>query len=154
MQSESSRPSSRVTLEGRQGVGIEPSNAVSEDTQRLLARRWVERARGVLHVLGSGMLLFGLFFPLIYGGTALADPTLDPVGVELLLVFGLMGLMCTWSLAAPLFLVARGLGQGARWAWLSCMLIGVFCIPSIGMPIGVFLLYAMLQEPVREAFRG
>ena len=46
-----------------------------------------------------------------------------------------------------------GLSRGAKWGWIMSIVVGALYVPNLCcLPVGVFLLYAMLNDDVRQAF--
>ncbi len=54
----------------------------------------------------------------------------------------------------PAAAAAVGLGRGARWGWLVTIVVGVLNVfpCCLCLPVGGFLLYAMLNDETRGAF--
>lgn len=54
----------------------------------------------------------------------------------------------------PAALASVGLSRGAKWGWLLTIVVGVInIVPCCTcLPVGAFLLYAMLNDEVRQAF--
>lgn len=48
-----------------------------------------------------------------------------------------------------------GLGRGARWGWIVTIVVGALNIVPCCMclPVGAFLLFAMLNDEIRQAFQ-
>ncbi|HHO49984.1 MAG TPA: hypothetical protein ENK18_03720 [Deltaproteobacteria bacterium] len=113
----------------------------------------VRYARILLWVLASLNGAFAVLAPTLYTAAAYTDPQTDPQSTPALIIGGLCVALSVVTVGVlPLMIAAVGLGRGARWGWLLTILAGILYTPSLCLPVGVFLLYAMLNERVRAAF--
>ena len=113
----------------------------------ILTSPWVKWTRVCLIFVGICYCALGIVFsPVIF-----LDPEL-PLAfqlffVALLLLFGV-------GIGIVNFVAAWGLGRGAKWAWITTVILGATYAPSGCLPFGVLFLIAMLKTDVREAFWG
>jgi MFS family permease len=111
----------------------------------------VRYAAWCLYGIAGFNLLTALAVPVFYAliGLAEDDPTMA-------VVMGSVGLVVAAFIVViavlPLIAGAWGLRRGAKWAWFVTVIVGAMYAPSACLPIGAFLLYAMLNDEVRKAF--
>lgn len=115
---------------------------------------WVHRARLVLMFCGGVYVLFGIALaPLMY-----LMFTLDPSMGESGWIFGLVMAVFTFGVCFVVgvanLLASRGLRKGARWGWVLALILGATYLPSGCFPFGAIVLYALLNEEVRQAYFG
>lgn len=110
--------------------------------------RWILWFCGAMYVLlGIGM---GVFMPLGF----MADPTIDDdAGVVMGGCFGVFAFGFSAAFGALNFAAASGLARRQKWAWIATIVLGGIYAPSICLPFGGALLYGMLQDDVRKAFK-
>ena len=113
----------------------------------ILTSPWIKWTRICLIFVGICYCGLGIVFsPLVF-----VDPEM-PLAfqlffVALLLVFGV-------GIGAVNFAAAWGLAKGAKWAWITTVILGATYAPSGCLPFGVLILIAMLKTDVREAYWG
>lgn len=110
-------------------------------------------ARWSLVFCGTMYVLLGLGF----SGLFILMPLLEPQkGFPLLFgaVLGFFALLLCAGLGVVNFLVARDLARGRKWAWIGGLILGALYAPSICLPFGVLILYALLRESIRRAFEA
>lgn len=110
----------------------------------------VKLASWILAAVGLIYILLGALMAVTYVGLGLAAAQ----GEEqvFLVVMGLgMGAFCA-AFGVPMVAAAVGLRRGDFWAWVIAVIVGGMFAPSICLPIGALLLYAMLVQETREAF--
>ena len=52
------------------------------------------------------------------------------------------------------FVIARGLSQRKKWAWIAGVVVGCIYAPSGCVPFGVVVLYALLRTGVKDAYEA
>ena len=114
----------------------------------------VGAAVGVLWFCGLAYVLIGLgMAPWSYFLFAL-DPELpDAIAQPMGLGFAAVSVLLCGGIAAANIATAIGLQRGAPWAWYAGVVLGGMYVASACMPLGAVLLWQLLQEPTRAAFR-
>ena len=111
----------------------------------------VHAAQAVLLVFGVLYVLIGVGLGVLYGSLGFVDPELPPVfGV----MMGLMMFVCSGGFGVAMIASAVGLQARSKWAWVGALVVGGMFAGSACMPIGLFLLYAMLVEDTRRVYLG
>ena len=132
-----------------------PPGLIDESPEDARANlRWVRYARYCLMAIAGINGLLAILVPIGYGAIAYFDPELGPEAAPFMA--GVGGLCI-----APIILVVGvlpsvagiiGLNRGQFWGWLVTVVIGAMYAPSACLPVGAFLLYAMLNDEVRKAY--
>lgn len=111
----------------------------------LLTSPWIKWSRVCLIFVGICYCALGIVFsPVIF---------LDPE-VPLLFQLAIVAMLLVVGVGVGVvnFLAAWGLGRGARWAWITTIILGATYAPSGCLPFGVLLLIAMLRADVRDIY--
>lgn len=113
----------------------------------------VRYARIVLIVLAAFNGLVALAIPPAYYLIGSADPELGSDGATMMAAFGVCVSLGILAISVgPMVYAVYGLGRGQKAAWYVTVIVGALYVPSICLPVGGFLLYAMLNDEVRKAF--
>ncbi|MBX2801321.1 MAG: hypothetical protein KTR31_26825 [Myxococcales bacterium] len=113
----------------------------------------VRYARMVLIGLAALNGLFAIGVPVLYGLIPMLDPSMDAEAVPVMIGVGLCGGLMVFGMGVvPMVAAVMGLNRGAKWGWILTVIIGALYVPSLCLPVGAFLLYAMLNEEVRKPF--
>jgi hypothetical protein len=128
---------------------------VATDSTRIdpLSLPWVRWSRMILWVTGGLYLLLGVGMVPLLALLLLADGSAAQEDVVGGIVGGLCAAVVGVFFGGVNFVAARGLARGDKWAWITTLIIGGIYAPSGCLPFGVALLYGMLQDDVREAFK-
>ena len=113
----------------------------------------VRYARVVLAALAALNGLFSLAIPPAYYAMAVYDPEIDPEFAPMMAAAGVcVALVVIVIAVVPMIAAAIGLARGAKWAWYVTVVVGAMYVPSLCLPVGAFLVYAMVNDEVRRAF--
>ena len=110
--------------------------------------RWALISLAVVEGLTALLVCAGAFgLPML--GDPLDEETMAIVAGGICTFFGTMAFGVLPAAAA-----AIGLGRGAKWGWVLGIVAGVLNLfPCCAcLPLGAFVLYAMLNEETRQAF--
>jgi hypothetical protein len=113
----------------------------------LLVLRFVGVAYIALGVCMGGVLLI----PAMFVGSPDAPPELADQAI----VYGVMApFMLLFSIAIGVvnFVVASALAKRKPWAWIGALILGGIYAPSICLPFGAVILYALLRPGFKDAF--
>lgn len=118
---------------------------------------WLKWTVAVLRFVGVayvalGVCLGGLFLmPMMLAGSADAPPGLGEqamINAALAPVF----LLFSVAIGAVNFVVASALVKRKSWAWFGALILGGLYAPSICLPFGAVILYALLRPGVKQAY--
>lgn len=115
---------------------------------------WVGRSRLVLWFCGAMYLLLGVVLGVLFPLGSLADSSSEAPPMVVAVVMGVLMFLVSAGWGLFNFVVAWGLGRGARWAWICGVIIGGIYAPSICLPLGAVLLYGLLNDATRKAYMG
>ncbi len=135
------------------------ASPMTDEIDRTLAASelpWIRYARTTLQIVGVGYIVLGLATaPLIYF-SFMSDPdiatTLGGAGPAIAISIAAFTLLFAVGLGALNFFAASGLRYGRKWSWFATLILGLLYVPSLCLPFGAILLYAMLQERVRTLY--
>jgi hypothetical protein len=114
---------------------------------------WVTVSQAVLVFCGVSYLLIGVLGGLGMGLAFSMDPTIDPaLGVPFGIGFGVMMFLMGAFFGGLNFVAAWGLKSRAKWAWIMTLVLGAIYAPSGCMPLGMLLLFGMLNDKTRKNF--
>lgn len=114
----------------------------------------VRNASYVLWFLGIVYFLIAVGYSLFFGAMPMLDPELGPEALPVFIGIAIGMFLFMMVFTIPMFAAAIGLRRGKMWAWIITVCVGGLFAPSLCLPFGAFLLYAMLNEETRKAFLG
>lgn len=115
----------------------------------------VRYARLVLVALIALNVLAALMIAAVFLGGAVLDQSLTDQEMYGMVASGVCTpLTLLFVGVLPAALASVGLGRGAKWGWFLTLAVGVInIVPCCTcLPVGLFLVYAMLSDDVRQAF--
>lgn len=106
---------------------------------------WVNHCRTALFFTGACYVVLGLAFVPIFAVVSEGDLAFS-------LAMGTFAFFFSVGFGVLNFVAARGLKQGARWAWILSLVLAAMYVSSACLPIGIVLLVGLLRTDVRQAF--
>ena len=120
----------------------------------LAADGWLKWAVVVLHFVGVAYVALGvcvggiLLMPMMMTcslGASQDEAVVNAVMAPVMLLFSV-------AIGVVNFVVASALSKRKPWAWIGALILGGIYAPSICLPFGAVILYALLRPGLKQAY--
>ncbi len=123
---------------------------MSEEIKNFEGEPWINRARWTLWFCGAMYLVLGLGFG--FGFAFVPRPEGDELPEAIYLGLGLFMFIVSAGIAALNVAAAQGLQRGAKWAWVTAVILGALYFASACFPFGAVILYGLMNDRVRRMY--
>lgn len=118
---------------------------------------WLKRALMTLRFVGVAYIVLGVCMSVVFLSPLLLvsqGSSADRLGDEAIVNAAMAPVMLVFCIAFGVvnFVVASALAKRKGWAWFGALLLGLMYAPSICLPFGGILLYALLRPGVKDAY--